>query len=66
MHRKFFLLKNCKNRPTLGAPPPDPYATGKVYQTFKFMMIRSRHKALKVCLYRTRTRLGGVGPNKTN
>jgi len=26
MHKNAqFLLKNCKNRPTLGATPPDPY-----------------------------------------
>jgi len=23
-----FLLKNCKNRRTLGSPPPDPLASG--------------------------------------
>jgi len=23
-----FYSKNCKNRPTLGAPPPDPLTSG--------------------------------------
>jgi len=25
---RYFLLKNCKNRPALGAPLPDPLAPG--------------------------------------
>jgi len=36
MHKNaFFLLKNCKNRPTLGASPPNPQLPAATLNGFR-------------------------------